>query len=368
MASTKTNRRGAIPIPRLEIINLESPRHYFSRVLPCLLRKHRLNLDTITLFVGDRGSGKSIGSVATAILDYGLEGYPIWSNMEIKTTFTIGEEFGSEHGVNPGSFTIESMPVDKDRFLDGDPEYQGGCIVIEEINIWLADARRAMSNQNLAASDLVQMIRKLKTALIANCIHEMFVDNRIRDAIDNYVVCEDKALLPEGHITNAKQGEAFQLKVWPQTRKLNGWRHWEGGIEIINLPGKMWWGAYDTNQRQERIKYQANKASMDVETMIGEAPEVKEFRGKWAGIENRLMNLSAELGRNGHKTVEGPDGQELIVINSKEFYPLMGIPDDVLSDPSLDRALTALGVVKMARLSSGGRKIGIPVELGLVTS
>jgi hypothetical protein len=329
-----------------------------------ILRNHYLNMDTITIFVGDRGSGKSVASVATAILDYALEGLPVWSNMDIKVTFRVDAETAGKYGLAPGLVVVQSLPLDKDRFLDGDDEYRGGCVVVEEINIWLADARRAMSNQNLAASDLVQMIRKLKTALIANCIHEMFVDNRIRDAVDNFVSCEDTALMPEGHMAQKQQGEEFNLKVWPMTRKLNGLRHWEGGIRELTLKGRPWWGSFDTTQRQERIKYQANKASMDVETMIGEAPEVKEYHRKWAGIEERVMNISAQLGRNGHEVKDG-----LIKINSMELWGLLGITSDDV-DKELTAALRAIGVTNTGNRDrkNGGFVWTIPSELGLVTA
>jgi hypothetical protein len=209
------------------------------------------------------------------------------------------------------------------------------------------------------------MIRKLKTALIANCIHEMFVDNRIRDAVDNFVSCEDTALLPEGHMAQKAQGEEFNLKVWPMTRKLNGLRHWEGGIVNMVLKGRPWWGTFDTTQRQERIKYQANKATMDVETMIGEAPEVTEFRRKYDWLENRIMNLSAELSRNGHPVREG-----MIEVNSKEVWGLLGVGPEIYKDPAFVEALETLGVKKLRpdRRVVGGMVLGIPSDPGLVTA
>lgn len=322
-----------------------------------ILRRQHLNRDVITVLVGDRGSGKSIGSAAIGLMDYALQGEPIWSNMDIHMTFYVDAETAWKYGLKPGHVTFQSLPLDKDKLLDGDTQYANGVIVVEEINIWLADARRAMSNQNLAASDLVQMIRKLHSALIANCIHEMFIDNRIRDAVDNFISSEDRALFPDGLERRKPQGEEFQWKIFPMTRKLTGLKYSEGQPPVFaTLKGKPWWGSFSTDMKQDRTKYHAHLehdgSSMDSEMSVTEAPETTAYVNKWAWLETKALSLTEQLLSDGYPVVKGSKGPE-IQIASGDLWNRLGVDRRMYSNTDFKHALEALQIWKI-RLEKGG--------------
>ncbi len=186
----------------------------------------------------------------------------------------------------------------------------GGLIFLEEINLQLADARRSMSNQNLAADDAGQLLRKNQCALIGNCIHEMFVDVRLRDMCDVWVRCKDTALTSDGLANAKEQGEYINWQIYPNSDKLTGLKFSDNGIVVsATFNFKPWHGCYDTMQRQEREKWAIKPRTAQGEQYneeftpgtLGEPAILREKPSKWEEVEKRIIII-----RKSGKT-EAPD-------------------------------------------------------------
>lgn len=261
--------------------------------IKALIRKMHLNRDIIIGLIGDRGGGKSIGAAEIALCDFGVEpGEIIRSNMSIKANVEISDEYAGKFGLNGGTVNYESKPLEKRKFLRFDPEYYRNIFVIDEINIFLADARRSMSNQNLESNDVGQQLRKLESPLIYTCINEMFVDTRIRDLTDVFIKTQDTASTPLGLARKQPQGIEFQWNLYYMTPKLTGESyvetHEKSGPFFIR--GNKLWGLIDTYERQERVKYVP-----DIE--IEQDNETKRFNEKYGWIGELLIELNSE-GKN----------------------------------------------------------------------
>jgi hypothetical protein len=230
-----------------------------ARELPMLFRRRfkKVGNDIILGYVGDRGDGKSLAAAATATLDHMVLGRPCWSNMQISVEFHVDESLAAPEGLEPGTVRYESKPLNMRKFLNFAPEYAGGVFLIDEINIALADARRAMSNQNLLATDMGQQLRKLDSALVFTCISETFVELRIRDMTDIYVRTQDIALTPRWIDTAMPVGLEFEWLVYPISRKLTGSRYEDTGRTEgpYTFHGRRWWHSIDTMERQERGRH-----------------------------------------------------------------------------------------------------------------
>ena len=260
------------------------------KVKPLLKRSH-LNRDIIIGFIGDRGDGKSMGAGEVALLDWGVEpGEIIRSNMDINANITVSDEYAERYGLSGGSVHYESEPLDKLKFLRFDPEYYRNIFVIDEINIFLADARRAMSNQNLEADDVGQQLRKLQSPLIYTCISEMFVDTRIRDLTDVFIKTEDTALSPLGLARKQQQGIEFQWYLYPITRKLTGERYADTKQRLgpYFIRGNRFWDLIDTNLRQERKKLK----DLEAEVKVTQDDRTQRFNEQYGWIGETLIALS----------------------------------------------------------------------------
>ena len=257
-----------------------------------LLRLMHLNRDIIIGLIGDRGDGKSLGAAEIALLDWGVEpGEIIRSNLDISADITVSDEYAYKFGLRGGSIHYQSKQLDKLKFLRFDPGYYRNIFVIDEINIFLADARRAMSNQNLEADDIGQQLRKLESPFIYTCISEMFVDVRIRDLTDIFIKTEDTALSPLGLARRQQQGIEFQWYLYPMTRKLTGERYSDTKQRLgpYFLRGKRLWGLIDTNQRQERKKLK----ELEIEARFDKSDETEAFNRKYGWIGEELIQLAA---------------------------------------------------------------------------
>lgn len=263
-----------------------------------LLRQSHLNRDVIIGLIGDRGDGKSLGGSIISICDYMVWDEPCFSNLDININFNIDEQIASEYSVEPGSVSFHSRPLDMIKFLRFDPEYRGGVFFIDEINVAVADARRSMSNQNIEATDVGQQLRKLESALIYTSVHEMFVEWRIRDMTDVFIVTRDTALSPEGLAMKKPPGLEFEWTIYPMSRKLTGERYQDTKQTMKGtIYGRRWWGAVDTLRRQDRRKYSVPIGSgtlEEAELDIGESPSITKAKSQWGWLYDAIRNLHEE--------------------------------------------------------------------------
>lgn len=260
--------------------------------VPAIFRRQHLNRDVVIGLIGDRGDGKSIGGGIIAICDYMVQNEPCFSNLDVKASFRIDEEAAAKYGMGAGVVDFRSRELDMGRFLSFDEEYCGGVFFVDEINVALADARRSMSNQNLWATDVGQQMRKLESALIYTSIHEMFVESRIRDMTDVFIVTRDLALTPEGLAAKRKPGTEFEWTIYPMSRKLTGERYQDTKQTIkARIRGREWWGSIDTLRRQDRQKYKMGAGATDMEMSITENAEVMAARSKWGWLYEAILEL-----------------------------------------------------------------------------
>lgn len=263
--------------------------------IPPLLRRQHLNRDVIIGLVGDRGDGKSLGGGIIALIDFMLQGDPCWSNMQIGAAFEVDDMTAYRYGFQQGGVaSFYSEPLDMDKFLRFDKMYHGGLFFIDEINIAIADARRAMSNQNLQSDDVGQMLRKLECGLIYTCIHEMFVDVRIRDMTDIFIKTSDTALSPEGLNRRQRQGLEFEWIIYPMTRKLTGRRYADTGqtLDPVYIKGQPFWGAIDSLEMQKRKKYSVKVGQGESMSMeMKESHQVLEARSQWGWLYDEIQKL-----------------------------------------------------------------------------
>lgn len=203
---------------------------------------HLRNRALVIGVVGPRGSGKSVHTARMTCSDYLLKNKKVWANMDIGFTLLNGGKPVDVHTLN----------FDKMSLVDLDTMYDDGCLVIEEANVTLMEARRAMREENLKSSYLLQQLRKRRMNMIWNAQSEMHVDDRLRFQTDIFVKCADLSLMPGHH--HAGAGELSLIKYYDYSGQVTGkvsvekgWMNpfWQG--IVWNKP---WWNTFSTWQLQ----------------------------------------------------------------------------------------------------------------------
>jgi hypothetical protein len=218
--------------------------------------------------VGLRGDGKSGSGAVIALLDYLMNGEPVWSNMAIGVSITVDDATARKwtngtmkHG---GTVTFRSQPLDKEGLLRFDPRYNHGCYFVDEINMEFAESRRAMSNTNLYMDRVAQQLRKYQNSLIYTVINEMFVDSRIRELTDIFIRCEDTALSMEGLAARKPTGVDFKWTIYPMSGYMLGREQsyyvTKRPLSPVYLHFEPWRGIYNDKlaQAQGKMKYGFN--------------------------------------------------------------------------------------------------------------
>lgn len=310
--------------------------------LPALFRRQHLNRDIIIGLIGDIGAGKSIGGGVIVLLDYMLQGEPCFSNMRLKATLNVDDEIAGQYGLKSGEATFEAKPLDKRKFLRFDSEYRGGVFFTHEFNIWLADARRSTSNLNLETNDVAQELRKLQSAWIYDCLHEMFVDMRVRDATDIFIQTSDTALTPRGMASKQKQGIEFEWWITPITQKGAAIMGAAKGTRIgpRYMPGKQFWGLIDTNKKERREKYKTQIGDTVVDMEMVKSPEMVAAESRWGWLYKAIK----ELHDAGYEE-----------IHNEELWDYLRLNERGISPAEAGRQISAMGVRKrQAPPSIGG--------------
>jgi len=223
--------------------------------------RHLKNQSIIIGLIGPRGGGKSVGGARLTILDYMLAGYDVWSNMEIG----VGVQ------VNGNVRELRSKPLNKLELGELDAVYSNGLLFVDEVNAYIADARRAMSEESLAFSYILQQIRKRKLNIIWTAQSEAHCDERLRWQTDIYIVCNDVSVVRR----NCGIGELSSWKAYDVhglvTGQLNKNPVFYEGV-IWNKP---WWNSFSTWKLQGTEEYD-NKLEQAADEI---AQKVKE-KGK----------------------------------------------------------------------------------------
>jgi hypothetical protein len=273
-----------------------------------LLRRMHLSPDWIIGLIGDRGSGKSLGGANISVRDWGFSGSTLHSNMKTKLTVDV-DEWAALFGVDdtkkihytakPGSVVYESEYIDRHALNRLDARYEGGHIFADEFNLFGADARRSMSNENLDRNDLVQQLRKYQCGLTYTVLDEMFIDTRIRDATDIFIKCMDTAAYSANLNKKKPQGHDFEWLIYPMTWRFLGaeYTYKKTGKPIGPIPINLRkeWDIMDTFERQSR-KYGKSLDPVELE----ENPEITAARSKWGWLQEKVLDWK----KKGISTIE----------------------------------------------------------------
>ena len=270
--------------------------------------RHLKKQSIIIGLIGPRGGGKSVGGARLTILDYMLAGYNVWSNMEI----------GVNVQMNSHTKELRSKSLNKLELGELDAVYNNGLLFVDEVNAYIADARRSMSEESLAFSYILQQIRKRKLNIIWTAQSEAHCDERLRWQTDIYIVCNDVSVTKR----NCGIGELSSWKAYDVhglvTGQLNKNPVFYQGV-IWNKP---WWNSFSTWKLQG-----ADEIDNKLEETANEIAEKVKEKGKVSiqyiyglfGIFDRKVSeiLTVLLRKRG--IIKDPQGRNFLTLAEYEM-------------------------------------------------
>jgi hypothetical protein len=336
-----------------------------------LLKRNGIKRDLITGWVGERGGGKSGSGAVQSILDFAIDGIPIYSNMEIACDIEIEDERAQAVGLNRGGVVhLAAKPLDMPALLRFDEMYRGSHIFLDEINVMIAESRRAMSNTNLFSNRLAQELRHLQSSISFTCISEMAVDPRWRDIVDCFVRCEETAYYGENIRVHKPIGIDFKWSIYFMNRCFNGTTYYEtkkpAASPIFHF--KPWQGLYDDKEFQGEgmEKYgvdmrKADGASLSISKLeMKDGKTVIDYRREWGWFEPIAQDLLASRDKfvpaseiyNHPEVLRRNIDKGKLSTHLREYYniysrtkPYEGhrqtmyeLPDEILGEPELATA------------------------------
>jgi len=194
------------------------------------------NKSLVIGFIGPRGAGKSVNMARIALTDYLLRSRIVWSNMEVSSRIMTPV----------GLKTVTTQPLDKLELRDMNTLYSDGCLVIDEVNMEVAEARRSQSGINLVMNNIVQQLRKRRLDFLWSAQSEMHVDSRLRWQTDIFIKCTDISK------TNGL-GELTQIDMYDYSGVILGktpGTQQESLFYNTVVKNKPWWNIYNTWQLQ----------------------------------------------------------------------------------------------------------------------
>lgn len=233
-----------------------------------MLRKWNLLPDFKCGVIGSPGSGKSLSAGLICLRDHMMCGETCWSNLFIKATLPITEkvekvikEYEDFTGqvIKREPVIYQSEQLDPALFLSENPPYRNGVVCVDEVNIEIADAYRATMNQSLAASDTIQLFRKMRSALYVTCISETYMPPRLRENIDSYIRTRDFAFINTSERYGQPQGNDIQWSMFNITERYAGvdnrYPQLKDPFFTATIDSHSMWGIVDTWERKKRRKY-----------------------------------------------------------------------------------------------------------------
>lgn len=236
---------------------------------PCFSLRNYRNLKNRSLiigFIGARGSGKSVGAARTVIMDYMLMRKQVWSNMEI--AFNL---------IQKGQrIPVKSKPLDKLSLVELDKVYSDGLIYVDEVNL-LAEARRAMSQENLMFSYILQQLRKRRLNILWSAQSELHCEDRLRFQTDIFIMCEDVSIKKQ----HCGIGELSLWKAYDYSGVVKGRVPQRNSDDAIFYRGvqwnKPWWNTFSTWEIQDVAIKTKQEKNAEREEAQGIAAEIAEY-------------------------------------------------------------------------------------------
>jgi len=227
-------------------------------------------------YVGPRGSGKSVGAARTVILEYMLKGKKVWSNMEI----------GFNLIKNGMSKEIKSIPLDRLTMEELDRVYTDGIIYCDEVNLMM-ESRRAMSQENLMFSYILQQLRKRRLTIIWSAQSEMHCDDRLRFQSDIIIACSDISITNP----NCGIGELSKWQAYDFSGIVKGKSH-RNTKDMLFYEGiesnKPFWNTYSTWEIQD-VKSATRQDEQQVEAERIAAEIAEEMKAGLFRIHRREL-------------------------------------------------------------------------------
>lgn len=302
-------------------------------------------LDLVIGFLGPRGSGKSVGATALTIFDYLLCGRPVFSNMPIAVRVKYRD----------AEKVFQSEELDKAALLDVnefEANYRDCCVVIDEINVGFAEARRSQAKLNVWFSYVLQQLRHRALDLIYTTQSDGFLEKRLRFQTDLYITCKDAAF-KRGHTPNRGDiGRRSDWRIHDMTGIVTG-DIWRGGRENVvtsfreltywNVP---FWGCYSTQLMQAVEDIPLRQPGDKDPQYALSSQKLETFKRKY----KLPIDLVLEVIRSGSATF--PKGA---------LWDTLGISDDHGLQVKLGSVLKKLGC-ETKQGTGGGRYYVLPTQ------
>jgi len=284
---------------------------------PFFSLSHYRNLSKRTViigFVGPRGSGKSVGADRLVITDFMLKGKTVWSNMKIEFYLVM----------NGSLVHMESKPLDRLSLVDLDKVYRDGLIYVDEVNLMM-EARRAMSQENVNFSYILQQLRKRRLTIIWSAQSEMHCDDRLRFQTDIFIMCQDVSI----NHPHCGVGELSSWKAHDFSGMVTG-KNPRNSKDAVFYEGvqwnKPWWNTFDTFEIQDKVtinakeqqkmslKKEAENYATEMKTYLREEGikriQSRKLWQRW-GIDSRKMQiLIGSLLSSKHNIVKEDDNPQ----------------------------------------------------------
>lgn len=294
--AVKTQEALSVSDKRQKILNL-IPQF---EIKPIFTRTSPLDREIVLGTVGDKGAGKSASCAGITLVDGMLAGKPVFSNMKLGCDIVIDDETARKYGLNSGGIAhYSSQPLIKDALLNLDDRYRNAYVLIEEINVEYANARKALTNTNTDFNEVCQQLRKFKTSLIYNVTDEMFVDVQLRALTDIFMKTYDTAYDMDKIVAHKEPGLDFCWTVYPMTAYLCGQ---QGRFVVTKKPlAPIYFhfggfrGVYDSNKHQERGTYSLSRKeqgkAMMAQLSAESSPEMAAHKSKFAWLAESAQDL-----------------------------------------------------------------------------
>lgn len=265
--------------------------------LPPVFTRPQINVPPTIGFVGDRGGGKSVGSSVVGLVDCGLEGQNIYSNMDINASIQVDDDIARSYGLNSGGVVhFQSKELDKDALLKLDERYMNSCIVIEEINVQYSNVRRSMSNTNVDFNEVCQQLRKFKCRLIYNVINEMFIDPQLRAMTDIFIRTYDTCFDIDSLNRHKPNGLDFNWTIYPMTGYLCGeqgrYAKTNKTVGPVYFKFEKWQGLFSTDRYQQQGKYTktTDEKNKLLKLEAESSDEMKQYASEWSWLEQNVIS------------------------------------------------------------------------------
>lgn len=284
-------------------------------------------LDLCIAFIGPRGSGKSVGATGVAILDGLLAGRRVVSNMPIavKVKYRDAEKVFQTEDIDA------TMMLDVNEFSRN---YFNVMVVVDEVNVYLADSMRSTSNQALFFSYILQQMRHRQLDFIFTTQSEMWQTNRMRFQTDFYVKCMDYAMLNSGKPKKEDIGRKSRWEIHDMSGLVTG-EVLETDLVTRRVPpftekvfwNTPFWNCYSTELMQKREKH-LDTSHQDEKSVALDKAHFERLAVRYQ-TPTRLILQAINMG--------------MASVPSRELWEVLGITGDRGMQTKMGRLLKDLG-------------------------